>query len=72
MDYNLKKLIEQKVIWPIHNKDGIGYEYISEERLKNRIYKRLLMKLLSNEIDEKTFFKTMKKLESMDIDEIQI
>ena len=72
LNYNIERLIEQRLIWKVQKSDEIGYEYITEEKLRYKMYNRLLMKLLSNEIDEETFLKIKKKLETLDIDEIEI
>lgn len=68
--YNIDRLVEQKTIWVINSSDEIGYEYITKDKLYKEMYNGLLMKLLSNEIDEETFHKIKKKLELIDIDEI--
>ncbi len=68
LSYNLERLIEQRLIWEVQDGGEIGYEYVTEEKLRNKIYNRLLMKLLANEIDEETFLKIKKKFEAMDID----
>jgi DNA-binding MarR family transcriptional regulator len=70
LSYNLDRLLEQKLIWKVGGETG--YEYITKDKLRSEIYNRLLMKLLSDEIDEETFLKIKQKLETLDIDEIQI
>lgn len=70
VSYNLERLIEKKVLWKIKADGVIGYEYITEEKLRKEMYNQLLIQLLSDEIDEDTFLKIKKKLESLDIDEI--
>ncbi len=72
LGYNLERLIEQRLIWRIQNGGDIGYEYITEEKLRYAMYNRLLMKLISNEIDEETFLKIKKKLETLDIENVKI
>ncbi len=73
LSYNIKRLGKLNLIWMVKNNGGIiGYEYISKEKLRNEIYKRLIAKLLSKELDEETYFKIKKKLERLDIDDIQI
>ena len=71
MDYSLNKLIEMKLIWQIEDNEEIGYEYISEEKLRFEIINLLLTKLLSNEIDEETYRLIKKKVESMNIEELR-
>jgi predicted transcriptional regulator len=68
LNYNIDRLIEQRLIWKVQNSGEIGYEHITEENLRNKIYNRLLMKLLYNEIDEQTFLKIKMKLDSIDVD----
>jgi predicted transcriptional regulator len=72
ISYNLERLLDQKLIWKVKIEDEIGYEYITKEKLRNEIYNRLLMKLLADEIDEETFHKIKMKLETLDVDEIQL
>jgi predicted transcriptional regulator len=70
LDYNLKKLTDLNLIWTVKNDGMVGYEYITEEKLRDEVINRLIVKLLSNEIDEKKFHKILKKLEILDLDEI--
>ncbi len=70
LNYNLEKLLEQKLIWKVKNAGKIGYEFITKEKLRKEIYNKLLMKLLSDEIDEEKFLRIKKKLEMLDVDEI--
>lgn len=72
VSYNIDKLLEQKLIWQIKTENGIGFEYITKEKLRIEMYNQLLLKLLSDEIDEETFNRIKKKLETMDIDNIQV
>ncbi len=72
LSYNLNKLIERNIIWKVKSAGEIGYEYITKEKLRNEIYNRLLLKLLSDEIDEDKFLKIKKKLDNLGIDEIRI
>jgi len=73
LSYNLKRLGELNLIWMTKNNGStIGYEYISKEKLRNEIYKHLIAKLLSKELDEETYFKIKKKLDLLDIEDIQI
>jgi predicted transcriptional regulator len=70
LSYNIERLIEQRLIWEVQNSGEVGYEYVTAEKLRYKIYNRLLMKLLANEIDEEIFLKIKKKLETIDIDKI--
>ena len=73
LSYNIKQLGNLNLIWMVKNNGGaIGYEYISRDKLRNEIYKQLITKLLSKELDEETYFKIKKKLEILDIDDIEI
>jgi predicted transcriptional regulator len=72
LTYNIERLIDQQFIWRIQNGGEIAYEYITAEKLRYEMYNRLLMKLLSNEIDEETFLKIKKKLEQIDAKDIKI
>jgi predicted transcriptional regulator len=72
LKYNIDRLIDQHLIWRVQNGGDIGYEYITEEKLRYAMYNRLLMKLISNEIDEETFLKIKKKLEQIDAEDIKI
>jgi predicted transcriptional regulator len=71
LEYNLDKLTELKLIWKVKTEGAeLGYEFITKESLRQEIYNRLLMKLLTDEIDENTFKKIKKKLERMEVDEL--
>jgi predicted transcriptional regulator len=72
LEYNLNKLIDHKIIWKVKNSTEIGYEHITKEKLRGEIYHQLLLKLLSDEIDEQTFIKIKRKLENIDIENIQV
>ncbi|MCK5561111.1 MAG: winged helix-turn-helix transcriptional regulator [Thermoplasmata archaeon] len=72
LGYNIERLIEQQLIWKVQNGGEIGYEYITAEKLRYEMYNQLLMKLLANEIDEETFLKIKRKLETIDIDNVKI
>jgi len=66
--YNINKLIQHNIIWKVKSSDGIGYEYITEDKLRYEMYNQLLLKLIADEIDENTYLKIKKKLESSDIE----
>ena len=70
LSYNIKRLGELKFIWVVKRDGVIGFEYITREKLRDEIFNRLVIRLISNEIDEETFHKIKKKLETLDIDEI--
>jgi predicted transcriptional regulator len=72
LSYNINKLLDQKLIWKTKNSSTIGYEYITKDKLRGEIYHQLLMKLLADEIDEETFLRIKRKLELIDIDDIEI
>jgi len=60
---NLQKLVNLNIVQ--RNKIGkqIYYEYVPDDELKFMILKRLVIKLLRDEIDEQTFLKLKRKLE---------
>jgi predicted transcriptional regulator len=70
LSYRIDKLIEHQLIWKVKTEEGIGYEFITKEKLRKEIYNQLLLKLLADEISEEKFLKIKKKLELIDIDEI--
>lgn len=70
LNYTLNRLLELELIWKVKYSDGIGYEYITKDKLKTEIVNELILKLISNEIDEKTFIQTKKALDEMDVDDI--
>jgi predicted transcriptional regulator len=70
INYNIKKLSELKLIWMVRNNGMIGYEYITNEKLRDEAINKLIIKLLSDEIDEETFKRVMKKLEELDLDKL--
>jgi predicted transcriptional regulator len=70
--YNIDKLIEEQLIWKVHYSNEVGYEYITEDKLRFEMYNQLILKLLANEIDEEIFHRIKKKLDEIDIDDIEI
>jgi predicted transcriptional regulator len=72
LDYNLKRLGELKLIWMVNTDGIVGYELITKEKLREEMLTRLVLRLISDEIDEDTFNRIKKKLEKMDIDELKI
>ena len=63
LNYNLKRLRDLKLIWLVKDDGLIGYEYITAEKLRDEAFNRLVVRLLRNEIDEKTFLELKRKLE---------
>jgi predicted transcriptional regulator len=70
-NYNINKLKGQKLIWIVKNNGVVGYEYISKEKLRDEIFNRLVLRLLSDEIDEETYHRIKRKLEELDLDELE-
>lgn len=71
IEYNLYRLIEMKQIWKVKTDNGVGYEYITPEKLQREMYNRLLKKLLSEEIDEDTFQRIKQKLKGINLEELE-
>lgn len=72
MEYTLNKLMELKLIWKLQDKTGVRFEYITKERIKAEMLNRLAYRLISKQIDEETYHRTRRRLDDMDIDEIEI
>ena len=70
LNYHIKKLKDSKTIWIIKEDGKIGYEYITEKKLRAEALAGLVGKLLADEIDEETFTKIKRKLEMMDLDDL--
>lgn len=62
LSQDLRRLEESKVVWKTENNGSSGYEYITKERLRKMMYRRLLQKLLDDDIDEATFRKLKERL----------
>ncbi|WP_455392651.1 winged helix-turn-helix transcriptional regulator [[Eubacterium] cellulosolvens] len=60
---NIKKLLDFGVLRKEPNGKFISYFYISDKELQKKIMKRLMIKFLNYEIDERTFLALKKKLE---------
>lgn len=60
---NLNKLQSLNLIRKYRIDGRTYYEYIPDDELKYQIMKRLVVKLLKDEIDEKTFLKLKRKLD---------
>jgi predicted transcriptional regulator len=72
LGYNIDKLIDQQLIWKVNYGNEVGYEYITPEKLRFEMYNQLILKLLANEIDEEIFHRIKKKLDEIDINDIEI
>ena len=70
VSYNLRRLGDQKFVWVVKRDGKLGYEYITKEKLRSEMLNELVNKLLTDEIDEKTFKKIKRKLETLDIEEL--
>ena len=70
LSYNIIKLREQKLIWGFKTDGVLGYEYITEDKLRHEMVTKLISKLLAKEIDEDTFNRIKGKLEKVDLDEL--
>ena len=64
LTYNLTKLIDLGMIRKYNNESHVCYECITREQLQAEMLKVLAIKLLSHEIDEKTFNQLKRKLNS--------
>ena len=62
LSYNIKKLGELNLIWIVKANGVAGYEYITENKLHDEIFIRLVTKLISDEIDEQTFLRSKESL----------
>lgn len=60
---NVKKLLDFGVLRKEANGRHICYYYITDAELRKKVLKRLISKLLKNEIDEKTFLALKQKLD---------
>ena len=60
---NLNKLMKLCLVRKVPNGNKVIYEYMENKQLRYEILKRLIKKLLSNEIDETTFLKLKKELD---------
>jgi predicted transcriptional regulator len=63
LTYNISKLIDYGLIRKFNNDRHVCYETITSQQLNHEMLKVLAIKLLNNEIDEKTFFKYKKRLD---------
>jgi len=53
-NYDLNKLKGMRLIWRIKTRDGYGYEIVTEEKLRNRMFLVLVSKFTRGEIDRDT------------------
>ena len=60
---NLNKLMDLCLVRKIPNGNKVNYEYLENKQLRYEILKRLIRKLVNNEIDEETFLKLKKELD---------
>jgi predicted transcriptional regulator len=67
LNIDIKRLEDQRIIARVRNNgSGItGYEFLSEERLAEMIYKRLLLHLLDKDISEGQFLAAKRKLDQV-------
>ncbi len=62
LQYNIRKLRDQMIIWKVGNGRSTSYEYVTKEKFRNEVFKLLIKKFLRNEIDEETYFFLKRKL----------
>jgi predicted transcriptional regulator len=60
---NLNKLSDLKLVRKYQNSRNVCYEYIPDSELKYKMLKKLVIKLLKGEIDEKTFIECKRRLD---------
>jgi predicted transcriptional regulator len=63
LNRNLKILMDLCLVRKIPNGNMVLYEYMPNEQLRYEILKKLLKKLVRNEIDEETFLELKRKLD---------
>ena len=61
--YNVKKLVEFKLVWKSKQGKATGYEFITKENFKEELRNLLLKRFLAGEVDEETFLELIKRLE---------
>jgi predicted transcriptional regulator len=62
ISYNMKKFIDMGLVKKTYSEKFVHYEYITNESLKHEVLLRLTKKLLSKEIDERSFLELRDKL----------
>jgi predicted transcriptional regulator len=60
---NIKILQNMNLVNQYRLEKNICYEYVPDEEMKFKMIKRLVIKLLKNEIDEETFLRLVKKMD---------
>ncbi|MGA1873309.1 MAG: MarR family transcriptional regulator [Thermoplasmatota archaeon] len=65
-NYNLNKLKELRLIWRIKTRDGFGYEIVTEEKLRDRMFLVLVSKFTKGDIDRDTLMELVDELSSDD------
>lgn len=60
---NTNKLLDLCIVRKLPGDNSVCYEYIEDEQLRFEILKRLVIKLLKNEISEEKFLELKRKLE---------
>jgi predicted transcriptional regulator len=60
---NLKQLMDMCLVRKIPNGNSVNYEFLENKQLRYEILKRLIRKLLNNEIDEETFLRLKRELD---------
>jgi len=60
---NIKTLVSMNLVNQYRNSSTICYEYVPDDEQRFTLMKRLVIKLLHNEIDEKTFLELKRKLD---------
>ncbi|MGA1866826.1 MAG: helix-turn-helix domain-containing protein [Thermoplasmatota archaeon] len=65
LNYSLRRLGDLKLIWKVDTEDGQGYEVISKDRFKDEMFRILVDRLLSGEMDLERFRLLKDRLEKM-------
>jgi predicted transcriptional regulator len=66
-NYNLNRLKAMRLIWRVKTKDGYGYEIVTEEKLRNRMFLVAVSKFTRGEIDRDTLMDLVDEL-SVDLE----
>jgi predicted transcriptional regulator len=69
LQYNLKALRDMMIIWKVGNGRGTRYEFTSQERVRKELFKLLVAKFLSGEIDEEKYLLLKGELEREELEE---
>jgi predicted transcriptional regulator len=62
LTYNISKLINFGMVRKFNHQKNVRYEFVTDDVVQDEMLRVLVMKLLNNEIDEKTFLKLKNKL----------